>query len=64
MRALKAEGPEAVGSVHLHAAKGHTPCACEQQTLGAVPWMMLTLGVLLAWQIVRRAKKKRGQGRR
>lgn len=55
--------PIPAGSVSSHVAHGKVPCACEQQSLGALPWMAAVLLALLAVQFVR-ARKSRGSVRR
>jgi hypothetical protein len=49
-------------STQTHDAHGKAPCACEQQTLGAVPWMVVVLLALLAWQYMRARKSRGGAG--
>lgn len=51
--------PTPIGSASSHVAHGKVPCACEQQSLGALPWMAAVLLALLVMQYVR-ARKSRG----
>jgi hypothetical protein len=50
---MKAQEAAAMASAAPHAAHGMEPCACEQQTLGATPWVMGALVLFLAWRVVR-----------
>jgi len=56
--------PTAASSVsgQTHDAHGDTPCACQQQSLGALPWMGAVLLVLLVLQYVRARKSRGGAG--
>ena len=54
--------PTPIGSASDHVAHGKVPCACEQQSLGALPWMAVVLLALLVLQFVRARKSRAGAG--